>query len=314
VAPPGCRFIPNESSSKEDLLGQGWTEQMIGLPNSKLGDVHNIPGSMRAIRYQYGLRHHIGATIHAVMGQTLASLLTRVEPGGKGEPYSLWLASQVVVLLSRTRFGRDTYIWCPQPSAASTSQAAERMAHAIFDLLQKTSPFRNHLSNLINAYCNQNPFEAYVVNQATSIFRVKDIVLPDDCTGYVYILVSLRDLRVTYIGSAENVGVRFERHNNGFGGQQTSNARYRPWGLLAFITGFNGNKEHYRNFEDSWIAAKLRYLADRRTVHSVEGILDLGKELVADYNRITILQELRFVDCGTITRTREQSNKTGETP
>jgi hypothetical protein len=83
--------------------------------------------------------------------------------------------------------------------------------------------------------------------------------------------------------------------------------------LLAFITGFNGNKEHYRNFDDSWIAAKLCYLADQRTVHSVEGILNLGKELVADYNRISNYQKLRFVDCGTITRTHEQSNRTGET-
>jgi hypothetical protein len=279
-------------------------ERSVGMPNAR-SDTHNVQGSMRAIRLQYGLRHHIGATIHAIMGQTLSTILTRVEAGGKDEPYSLWLASQIVVLLSRTKLGKNTYIWCPEPKGACDNEASRLVANTIFDLLQKTSPFRNHLTNLVNAYCNQGLGHEYVVDQSTSIYRVKDLLLPTDSLGYVYLLVSLKDLSVTYIGSTKNLAMRFNRHNSGIASQQTHDTRYKPWGLLAYITGFAGNTQQYNNLENEWIAATNRQHRNRRTMFTVQGIISLGRELVADYNRNFPTQELRFVDCGTISRQQQ---------
>jgi hypothetical protein len=310
IAPPGCRLIPGETATKSTLMEQGWMERFIAMPKGR-SDTHNVQGSMRAVRLQYGLRHHIGATIHAVMGQTLSSILTRVEAGGKSEPYSLWLASQIVVLLSRTRLGKHTFIWCPEPKGASDSKAAQVVANTIFDLLQKTSPFRNHLTNLVNAYCNQSLGDEYVVDQSTSIYRVKDQLLPTDCLGYVYLLVSLKDLSVTYIGSTKNIAMRFNRHNSGIASQQTNDARYKPWGLLAYITGFGGDHQQYNNLENEWIAATNRQHRNRRTLLTVQGIVSLGKELVADYNKNHPTQELRFVDCGTISRQQALNAQTG---
>ena len=94
----------------------------VGRPPSHT--VHNAAGSVRGRRIQYGLRHHIGCTIHAIMGQTVESLITRVESGDKRHPYALWLASQVVVLLSRTRLGSQTYFWLTK-NAKSVQQPSQ---------------------------------------------------------------------------------------------------------------------------------------------------------------------------------------------
>jgi hypothetical protein len=65
------------------------------------------------------------------MGQTLLSLHTRVERGSKNYLYSLWLASQVVVLLSRTRHGEQTIFWCPNLQGGSDKEAAVETAEAL---------------------------------------------------------------------------------------------------------------------------------------------------------------------------------------
>jgi hypothetical protein len=47
--------------------------------------------------------------------------------------------------------------------------------------------------------------------------------------------------------------MRLERHNQGSGEQQSSNPRFRPYGLLAYISGFGGSNEKYIDFEQAWI-------------------------------------------------------------
>ena len=98
VAPPGSQYIPDKTVSEEVLWRLSWEQRLVGCPRTC--SVHNAAGSVRGRRQQYGLRHHVGSTIHGIMGQTLASMVTCVEPGDKKMLYALWLSSQVVVLLS----------------------------------------------------------------------------------------------------------------------------------------------------------------------------------------------------------------------
>jgi len=160
----------------------------------------------------------------------------------------------VVVLLSRTRRGEQTIFWCPNPQGGTDKEAAIEMVEAFFETLIRTSPFRNHLMQIINSYCaNARASEPNIINQSTSTYRMKYIYLPTDMSGHVYIIVSTVNLPVFYIGSTRNIVMRLERHNQGSGGQQSSNPRYRPSGLLAFISGFGGSKEKYTDFEQAWI-------------------------------------------------------------
>ena len=295
VAPPGCRHIPDDTVTKDELLNTGWKQISIGTPRATI--VHNASGSVRGRRFQYGLRHHIGSTIHGIMGQTLDSLLTRVERGGKKEPYSLWLASQVVVLLSRTRFGRQTYFWL------ANGEDPKDTAEVIYDLLCLTSPFRDYLTRMLKALCsthNDMGTDYNIIDQSQHILRPRDIALPTARLGYVYLLVSTKDLSHIYIGSTYDLIQRWKKHNTGYGAQQTSPARLRPWAILAYISGFDGNKPSFTAIENTWIARKEDLIRDNSQRVSVQSILNAGKDIVAEHNALTGSKMLQFTSCGTI--------------
>jgi hypothetical protein len=294
VAPPGSRFIPDSTVTQQELLGMGWKEQRVGAPaNNK---VNNTQGGTRSKRLQYGLRHHVGTTIHGVMGQTLQNLITRVSRGDRSSTYSLWLSSQVVVLLSRTRRGSHTYFWIPG------NQTPEAVAEILYDLMCTTSPFRDYLSHLLRQLCNSGPGpgQTYTID-ALSIYRPKDIVLPTHELGYVYMLVSTKQLSCVYIGSTKSLVKRWRQHNTGYGANQTRAIQLRPWAILAFIVGFDGNDQNYIQVEENWIARKQTQV--RNGVATVESIHNIGKEVTLDFNEAHAAM-LRFVSCGTVERIR----------
>ena len=298
LAPPGSRFIPDINATKQELLDLGWVERKVGITLRRY--VINTAGSTRSRRQQYALRPHVGATIHAVMGQTLGSLLTRVERGGKSNHYSLWLAAQVIVLLSRTRLGANTYFWL------GNGMTAEDTAETVYDLLCRTSPFRDYLSHLLRQLCAKDVTEHrnYTIDQSKSIYRPCDVALPSHDLGYAYLLVSTRDLNHIYLGSTHNLAKRLQQHNAGYGSRQTQSVHLRPWALLAYIVGFDGDKAAYEFIENNWIAQKQDLLGNPHVQASVQAIHNIGKDIVATYN---ILHRdngklLRFVSCGTIER------------
>ena len=301
VAPPGCRFIPDGSSTRQDLEAMGWVEKFVGCPSAN--QVQNTSGRMRARRRQYGLRHHVGSTIHGIMGQTLNCLITRIERGDKTHKYALWMASQVVVLLSRTKKGRDTFFWLYGDSTP------EETADALYDLLCVTTPFREHLTRILDNLCNGNSSSSpYSQGTPTMVFRPRDTAIPPHRLGFVYMLVSTRELSTIYLGSTFDLKKRWERHNKGFGAKQTSPIHLRPWAILAYIVGFDGNRAQFELVENLWIAAKERMRRDHSTRLSVQAILNKGKDIVADYNRHNPLCLLRFVSCGTIEKMADDPN------
>ena len=298
VAPPGCRYIPGEGDTEQELQDSGWTYKKIGIGNNS---VQNIGSGIRAKREQYGLRHHIGSTFHSVMGQTMACIVTKVDDR-KQSPYHIWLASQVVVLLSRTRFAKDTYF---------LSNNKMKTAETLYNTLTKTTPFRAYISYLLECLCskkkNTDIQKMLCIDQSRSIYRPRDVPIPNDNTGQVYILVSTRDNSFVYIGSTFNLSFRFKQHNSGCGAEQTSSISLRPWALLAYVCGFNGNENKFRLFENKWIEAKQRLLSDKTRQASVEAIVRLAKEIIVQYQQTN--DELKLIECGTFQRIKEILSK-----
>ena len=68
----------------------------------------SIKGNIQAQRKQYGLKHHrvTGGSIHAAMGDTLFSMATEISTNDPN--FRLWDKGQLVVILSRTKFAKNT--------------------------------------------------------------------------------------------------------------------------------------------------------------------------------------------------------------
>jgi hypothetical protein len=49
-----------------------------------------------------------------------------------------------------------------------------------------------------------------------------------------------------------HLSTRLAQHNSGFGAVQTSPAHLRPWALLGYVAGFNGDRQEMRSFEAAW--------------------------------------------------------------
>jgi predicted GIY-YIG superfamily endonuclease len=85
-------------------------------------------------------------------------------------------------------------------------------------------------------------------------FEMKNASLPQCNTGYCYMLMSSKNIILTYIGQTVNLKDRLKNHNQGEGGgtKITNEIQTRPWSLLAYIVGFDNNRCHIKSVEASW--------------------------------------------------------------
>ena len=289
VAPPGCSHIPTETDTPQTLMQAGWTAKEVGISPDNPQKLRTITAKRTR---QYGLQLYVGSTWHSTMGKTLAQVATQVSSRNcRSDPYSIWDPTQVVIMLSRTRLPHDTTFITSKPNET---------AKALFSILRKTSPLRDYLAYLVNNLCGiQTPDTTKnTIDQRQSIFVPRDVLLPPDNTGFVYILISLKG-NVVYIGSCFNILLRLQRHNSGFGALQTAPEALRPWAVLAYISGFQGMETHFRQLENEWIAAKNRQLQSNRLTTTPTDIVALGHSLMEQYNQSHNLQ-LSFVHAGAL--------------
>jgi len=76
VAPPGLKVVEfDENKTRSQYEDEGWVKKHIGeVPTTK----YSISSGMRAMRHQYGLKHHVTSTVHACMGDTLHKVVTEI--------------------------------------------------------------------------------------------------------------------------------------------------------------------------------------------------------------------------------------------
>lgn len=179
------------------------------------------------------------------MGETLFALVTKVSRGEWA--YQLWEKEQVVVLLSRTRKGKDTIF----------VGDAEEVAETLAELLQIPSQYSEYMSYILDCLTKSQTPGGYsptapVIEQTQHVLRPIDIELPSTDSGFVYILVSLQDKKSLYIGQTTNLVRRLRDHNRGAGAKATAEPLLRPWALLAYVTGFGKDTRARQRFEGAW--------------------------------------------------------------
>jgi hypothetical protein len=240
VAPTGMKNYVYSSDHNEDFLeSKGFKKVSIGCIPDR---IHALPNAMKGKRRQYGIKHYVTATIHGCQGDTLHKLVTQV--CSQNADFGLWDKAQVVVLLSRTRKAEDLIF---VGSADSTIKCLEKM-------IKKKSQNTDYMEKVINLLdVNKNNEETRsmnIFNYSDYAFDFDCVELPDCNTGFVYFLISLKDVRKTYIGQTFNIKKRLNDHNSGFGTVFTDD--YRPWALYGIIIGFEGRVDRMMSTENSW--------------------------------------------------------------
>ena len=92
-----------------------------------------------------------------------------------------------------------------------------------------------------------------VLNPSTFPFSTSHIHLPQDNSGYVYMLVSMKHNNYVYIGTTKDIRSRINMHNSGNGAIEIAPAYLRPFALLSFVCGFGGTRRDLRYYiERKW--------------------------------------------------------------
>ena len=256
AAPTGLHDIQfDESKSKDDYLAMGFYEVQVGIAPIR---TQAISRYLQAQRKQYALKHRVTSTIHASMGDTLNKVAMQITDA----MFELWDKAQIIVALTRTKLGRNVIF----------VGDVEETSNAIIQLIQTKSQWTDYMENILNfiTISNDNPNNQDTVptlNQDTFPFRICDISLPQCKTGFVYFLISIRTKDFTYIGECKCIVTRLYHHNSGHGSTSTIPANRRPFAIMGYICGFDGqNKPLQRQLERQW--------KERRDYLISEGIND----------------------------------------
>jgi predicted GIY-YIG superfamily endonuclease len=244
LAPPGCKSPPPQCSSSEDFETKGWRKTSVGLCPDRIHSFHN---GIQAKRSQYALRPRIASTIHSGMGQDLPAIVTKVTSAEDDIDHMLWAKEQVIVLLSRTHYAKDIIF----------VGNAEKTAEALADCLQHVSQYTDYMAHLMETLSNTSDTNEHTLVDPYMYhpFRMCDYEIPNTVGSFCYNLVSLGDptRSTSYIGETHNLAHRLAVHNQRNGANTTKDIALIPWGLLGFVTGFEGNsRDERRAFESEW--------------------------------------------------------------
>jgi hypothetical protein len=242
AAPTGLHDIQfDESKSKDDYLAMGFYEVQVGIAPIR---TQAISRYLQGQRKQYALKHRVTSTIHASMGDTLNKVAMQITDA----MFELWDKAQIIVALTRTKLGRNVIF----------VGDIEETSNAIIQLIQTKSQWTDYMENILNfiTISNDNPNNQNTIptlNQDSFPFRICDISLPQCKTGFVYFLISIRTRNFTYIGECKCIVTRLYHHNSGHGSTSTIPANRRPFAIMGYICGFDGqNKPLQRQLERQW--------------------------------------------------------------
>ena len=283
LAPEGVKHVPLECTDRGSLLAHGWRDELVDI--APLRSQSLSYASLRATRKQYGMKHHVSSTIHASMGHTLGIVATSIST--TIPRYKLWEKEQAVVLLSRTKNAGNIIF------VGNKNDTLD----ALVMLIQTRTQFAEYMEHILNVLTRTANNPVSIINHTTFPFRVCDVRLPEDNSGYCYILLSLQQQGTIYIGQTLHLGTRLAQHNSGFGGKQTSPAHLRPWALLAYVAGFQQNRQNMLSFESDWKTRAQAIVAQGGAMNMVMEIAHSAPFLIETlYEHLTLV----FVITGTI--------------
>ena len=147
------------------------------------------------------------------------------------------------MLLSRTTLGKHLIFVGDKRSTIK----------ALSSVIQATTQWTEHMQNvLMLASANGFSTERCLCVHRDHPFAFADTPLPQCNTGFVCMIISIKQNTVTCIGQTLKLGTRLTQHNSGYGSSSTTPEHLRPWALFAHVCGFNNNRQTMQCFEHQW--------------------------------------------------------------
>ena len=269
IAPaPGMTDIEfDNTATKASYIALGFIEVKIGVAPER---TQSIKGNIQAQRKQYGLKHRVTGTIHAAMGDTLFSMATEIS---RNDPnFRLWDKGQLVVILNRTKFAKNTIF---------VGDKDDTISPALKDLLNRKTQWTDYMEQVLDLITMNSESETHrspTINQAAFPFRICDIALPQCRTGYVYMLMSIKQQKYTYIGQTICIRTRIQQHNSGYGSTSTQPSYLRPFAILAYICGFGGRRTLREHVEYQWKLKRDQLI--RNGINEIKQWVECGRDVI----------------------------------
>ena len=250
AAPPGYQdfdeFDPDQP--KQFYLDKGFKEVSIGIAPER---TQSIGRDLQAQRKQYGLKHRVTSTIHAAMGDTL--IRVAIEISRSNSSFQLWDCAQAIVTLSRTKIGKNLIL------VGDKNETIEALS-VLIQMKSQWTDYMEEVLKLITLHPVVNSDNQDVVDDSNRNlftlqsypFRLCDVSLPQCNTGFVYMLFSIKRQTYSYIGETICIRQRLKQHNSGYGSTSTAPSYLRPFAVMAYICGFDGNKTLRCYVEQKW--------------------------------------------------------------
>ena len=194
----------------------------------------------------------------------------------------MWDKGQMIVILSRTKLAKDTIF------VGDKNDTLSALKHLLTRRTQWTDYMEEvlELITINSETVNDTEIRNRVMTTSSFPYRIKDITLPQCNTGYVYMLLSMKDRNFTYIGKTFSIRTRIKQHNSGIGSTSTEPMHLRPYALFAYICGFNKNNDLMLYIERVWKEKRDQLI--RNGVNDPKAWAYCGEEI------INIINEDRF--------------------
>ena len=287
AAPPNVSYydVSRGIPSKKQLEDDGWSCVMIGRAPERTVTVRGSVGC----RVQYSLKHIGSSTINKQLGNTIKGKCA-VECSEDCAPFC---KEQVVVGLSRTCRAEDTIIVGDKEFAIGK----------LWELITISNQWTDYIETILERLSvNGNPHaqEPATIHYADLWpYRTCDISILTEKSGYVYMLVSVRDFDREYIGQTECLSRRVDEHFRGRGSEGTKDPYYHPYCLAAFICGMSHmTKTEREHFEQKWKDLNRAQIAQGNG--DIFQRIEQGERIVEEYNRESLDADERLVLVRTI--------------
>ena len=183
-------------------------------------------------RCQFPLKNYVALTIHKLMGDTFNQLATSIKQGDT--KYSIWLISQLYVILSRVHYLRSlTFVGLKSESLASIQK-----------VLESVNLHESHVYEFFRRVKNSNAASGNVVEIPAPVFWKTQFDVPATPNGFVYVLVSMKDgcYQTVFCETCEeSLSLSLRRHNST---EDTALPRQmQPWAMGFFFWNFSSSSE-----------------------------------------------------------------------
>lgn len=243
IAPPGEKMVPENG-----LPGQNWSKTAVTIKMRESEKV--IVGS----NCTYGWREQLPivpfgtTTIHKALGLTCDAIATKIS-GFPQQRYALWQHEQLLVLLSRVKFMSN--LWFVGEPRETPRQVKSNALIAMKSVLNCNSHRASYVEQMLQHLDYFETPQDPIIQRPPPLPWIQH-QLPED-GGICYMLYSMRNPTLGYVGQTHKMKRRLLRHNKGGSDQTRDNA---PWVPALLISGFGDNAEdNYRNrlaFETQW--------------------------------------------------------------